>query len=91
MNGTFPFDGNQSNLAASHFINELKTDPNLNQLHSRSINSFTSDYALYWFDYLGGYDTIFAELGSNQSVLRADQAIDLVRGAAHFRTRRGEQ
>ncbi len=28
---------------------------------------FTSDYALYWFDYKGGYDTVFAQLGWNYS------------------------
>jgi hypothetical protein len=44
-----------------------------------SIHSFTSDYALYWFDYAGGYDTIFAEFGSNQST---PLTIALVRGAA---------
>ena len=25
---------------------------------------FTSDYGLYWYDYQGGYDTVFSELGS---------------------------
>jgi hypothetical protein len=28
---------------------------------------FTSDYALYWFDYKGGYNTVFAQLGWNYS------------------------
>lgn len=28
---------------------------------------FTSDYALYWYDYMGGYDTVFAEYGWNSS------------------------
>ncbi len=28
---------------------------------------FTSDYALYWFDYLAGYDVVFAEFGWNYS------------------------
>jgi hypothetical protein len=53
-------------------------------LETHSINSFTSDYALYWFDYLGGYDTIFAEFGSNQSV---NQAIALTRGAAYLQNK----
>ncbi|MBN1357465.1 hypothetical protein JW988_01725 [Candidatus Bathyarchaeota archaeon] len=39
----------------------------------------TSDYALYWFDYLAGYDTIFVELGWNASTT---QQIALCRGAA---------
>ena len=40
---------------------------------------FTSDYALYWFDYKGGYDTVFAELGWNYS---RQLNIALCRGAA---------
>ena len=28
---------------------------------------FSSDYALYWYDYQAGYDTIFAEFGANYS------------------------
>ena len=28
---------------------------------------FSSDYGLYWFDYLAGYDTVFAEFGWNRS------------------------
>jgi len=41
---------------------------------------FTSDYALYWFDYLAGYDTVFVELGWNHSTT---QHIALGRGAAN--------
>jgi len=40
---------------------------------------FTSDYALYWFDYKAGYDVIFAELGWNYS---KPLNIALDRGAA---------
>ena len=29
--------------------------------------SYTSDYALYWFDYKAGYDTVFAQFGWNYS------------------------
>ena len=28
---------------------------------------FTSDYALYWYDYLSGYDVVFSEFVGNQS------------------------
>jgi hypothetical protein len=41
----------------------------------------TSDYALYWWDYQIGYDTVFAQLGWNNSVA---QEIGLVRGAANI-------
>jgi hypothetical protein len=40
---------------------------------------FTSDYALYWFDYKGGYDAVFAEFGWNYS---RPLNIALCRGAA---------
>ena len=43
---------------------------------------FTSDYALYWFDYLAGYDAIFAELGGNRGTDSKIQQIALCRGAA---------
>src|SRR5665647_607669 len=29
--------------------------------------TFTSDYALYWYDYKSGYDTVWTELGGNYS------------------------
>jgi hypothetical protein len=40
---------------------------------------FTSDYALYWFDYKGGYDAVFAEFGWNYS---RQLNVALCRGAA---------
>jgi hypothetical protein len=40
---------------------------------------FTSDYALYWFDYQGTYDTVFAQFVGNESRARH---IALCRGAA---------
>jgi hypothetical protein len=46
---------------------------------SKSTKVFTSDYALYWFDYLSGYDVILAQIGWNISL---PQQIALIRGAA---------
>jgi hypothetical protein len=40
---------------------------------------YTSDYALYWYDYLSGYDTVFTEYIGNQS---RQIATGLCRGAA---------
>jgi hypothetical protein len=40
---------------------------------------FTSDYALYWYDYAAGYDTVFAEFGWNYS---RQLNVALSRGAA---------
>jgi hypothetical protein len=42
---------------------------------------FVSDYALYWWDYTGGYDVVFAQAGWNNSLA---QSIGLVRGAARL-------
>ena len=46
-----------------------------------SPNLFVSDYALYWWDYLLGYDVVFAQVGWNHSLA---QDIALVRGAARL-------
>jgi hypothetical protein len=43
------------------------------------VKLFTSDYALYWFDYKAGYDTVFAEFVGNES---RERHIALCRGAA---------
>jgi len=45
---------------------------------------FTADNALYWFDYLAGYDAVFAELGWNHN---QEQHIALCRGAANVQNK----
>ena len=57
---------------------------NVERTKSYTLNSSgypvcTSDYALYWFDYKAGYDTIFAELGWN---LSRSLNVAMCRGAA---------
>ena len=47
-----------------------------------TIPAFTSDYALYWFDYKAGYSTVFAELGGDRGANNKTQQIALCRGAA---------
>jgi hypothetical protein len=49
-----------------------------------SIKVFTSDYALYWFDYKAGYDTVLAQLGPSNN---PKQEIALVRGAASMQNK----
>jgi len=51
------------------------------QDHSETANfsKYTSDYALYWFDYKAGYDVVFAEFGWNYS---RQLNVALCRGAA---------
>ncbi len=46
-----------------------------------NVKLMTSDYALYWFDYQAGYDTVFAQLGWGNN---PTQEIALVRGAANM-------
>ena len=44
--------------AANFYINNLKTT--LSSIGNQSyVKLYTSDYGLYWFDYAGGYDTVF--------------------------------
>jgi hypothetical protein len=56
------------------FWNESYSTPRASDFHL-----FTSDYALYWFDYDAGYDTVFAEFGWNYS---RQLNVALCRGAA---------
>ena len=78
-NGTKP---NDYDLEADFFMQQvIMGDPGIENLTAANITSFTSDYGLYWWDYMGGYNVMFAELGWNVSV--AEQ-IDLVKGAARL-------
>jgi hypothetical protein len=56
--------------AANQFQNSVNISLNFMTIgYTRSVNYpfFTSDYALYWFDYKGGYDVLLAQLGWNYS------------------------
>jgi hypothetical protein len=78
-NDTKPLD---YDLEEKFFVDDvLKLDPGLRALNANGITAYTSDYSLYWFDYLGGYNTLFAELGSNNSVT---EEIAQVKGAARL-------
>jgi hypothetical protein len=65
--------------AANAYINDIASSASMKALKNRDIPVFTSDYALYWFDYQAGYDTVLVELGWNNS--RTEQ-VGLCRGAA---------
>lgn len=53
-----------------------------NWFHTQTpVKVFTSDYALYWYDYLGGYDVVLTQLGWNNT---ETQDIALDRGAANL-------
>jgi hypothetical protein len=64
---------------AAWFQMILENNNGHNSLKNAGIKTFTSDYMLYWFDYLGGYNVMLAQLGWNNSYT---QEIALVRGAA---------
>ena len=71
------------NETAEIFVHEI--DFVINRFGPRANFTYlTSDYGLYWFDYLGGYDTVLAQLGWNHSTT---QDIALVRGAANLQNR----
>jgi hypothetical protein len=68
--------------AAEKYVNELdkilgliREDP----VCAGDVTLFTSDYGLYWFDYQGGYDVMFAEFGWNYS---EQLNVAMCRGAA---------
>jgi hypothetical protein len=53
-------------------------------LRNQSVNLFTSDYGLYWYDYLGGYSVVLAQFGWNQTT---ERDVALVRGAAELQNK----
>jgi hypothetical protein len=57
---------------------------NIEFLKTNTTKVFTSDYALYWFDYLAGYDVVLGQVGWN---LTLNQQIALMRGAADFQNK----
>jgi hypothetical protein len=69
---------------ANLYINNLRST--LSSIGNQSyVKLFTSDYALYWFDYQGGYDNVFAELFGTQT---DTQTLALVKGAADVQGKR---
>ena len=65
--------------AAENFIETNFLSFSMDFLKKKSIPVFTSDFVLYYYDYLSGYDTVFAEFGWNNSRIRQ---IGLCRGAS---------
>ncbi|MEM2093362.1 MAG: hypothetical protein QW056_01390 [Candidatus Bathyarchaeia archaeon] len=66
-------------MAANSYVNLFHMDNGFKFLEANCIDVFVSDYALYWFDYLAGYDVVLAQIGWNHTFARD---IALVRGAA---------
>ena len=78
------------NETAERFIRNTKSDldsqmPNFaDGTAAWNITHFTSDYALYWYDYQSNYDVVLAQFGWNQTLT---QDIGLVRGAANLQNK----
>ncbi len=69
-------------VATSYVKNQQATT---DWIHNQTdVKLFTSDYALYWWDYLSGYDVLFAQFGWNHTTA---QDIALVRGAANLQNK----
>jgi hypothetical protein len=66
----------QMNLILNHTIRD--------QMGASNLPLFTSDYALYWFDYQAGYGAVFAEFGWNYS---RNLNVALCRGAANVQNK----
>jgi hypothetical protein len=67
--------------AANRFVNNITYSNSMIDAKNKNIKTFTADYALYWWIYKAGYDTIFAELGWEMNPV---QQIALCRGAANM-------
>ena len=64
---------------AENFVKTISSSFSMQFLNGKGVPVFTSDFVLYYYDYLSGYDTVFAEFGWNNSRI---QQIGLCRGAS---------
>jgi hypothetical protein len=67
--------------AANRFIANITSSNSMTDAKSKDLHLFISDYALYWWDYLAGYNTVLVELGWYHNTT---QHIALCRGAANM-------
>jgi hypothetical protein len=84
-------DADNSTDAADQFVYHLHWWLNVKEFRGvvfpyapSDFQLFTADYALYWFDYLAGYDVVLAEFGWNYS---RQINVALNRGAATIQNR----
>ena len=80
-------DADNCTDAGSQFINGINGSlTRFTRYHTYSTDFplFTSDYALYWFDYRAGYDVLLAQLGWNYS---RQLNVALCRGAAEVQNK----
>ena len=82
--GIIPKNISDYGEAAEFFVTSISSTWGMQDLKERGISVFTSDFVLYWFDYLAGYDAIFVEFGWNNS---RPQQVALGRGAANVQNK----
>lgn len=75
-----PMNATTYSEAATQYVAEVSAMWGMDTLKRFGIPVFTADYGLYWFDYLAGYDCVFAEFGWNHS---RPMHTSMVRGAAN--------
>jgi len=83
--GHEPINTTNYSDAAKKFVADISSTYSMQDLKRIGITAFTSDYGLYWFDYLAGYDAVFAEFGWNHS---RPMHLGLVRGAANVQNKK---
>ena len=71
-----------SDETAERFV--AREQDKIKYLKNNSVTVFTSDYALYWWDYLSGYDVVLAHVGWN---ITLTQQIAFARGAAKLQSK----
>ena len=67
--------------AADNYVKTVSSYFSNQFLNSKGVPIFVSDFVLYYYDYLAGFDIVFAEFGWNNSRIRQ---IGLCRGAAEM-------
>ncbi|MEJ2242299.1 MAG: hypothetical protein P8Y18_09175, partial [Candidatus Bathyarchaeota archaeon] len=67
--------------AAKSYVKTISSYFSNQFLNNKNIPMFVSDFALYYYDYLAGFDIVFAEFGWNNSRTRE---VGLCRGAAEM-------
>jgi hypothetical protein len=82
-NWTLPANATYSSVAQT-FANGFLREGGTVNLKAANVSIYASDYALYWFDYLSGYDVMLAQIGWNHSLT---QDIALLRGAARMQNK----
>jgi hypothetical protein len=67
-----------------HILNGALTNyTGPNYYDTPNLRVYTSDYGLYWFDYLFGYNVVFGEFIANQTRQQKQLTVALCRGAAN--------